>query len=275
MHSPGASAWRGGLSAGTFAGHGAGINTTAWRHAQNWGNWGHGEGWGRDFGHHGFYGVGYGYPGWYGWYGGWGWPYYGYGLGYWPYYGYADYGYEPSYYADRGYGSTVSYATPSESYETPSESTVEGTSIEPGQEYFAQAREFFQNGDYQNALRLAGHAAVEAPRNPEVHELASLALFALKDYRGAAMEAHAALTLGPPIDWPTLYSYYENVDTYTNQLRALEKYVRDNPKSPEGHFLLGYHFVMTGHKDAAKKELDLAIAQAPRDKLAQEMVKHL
>jgi hypothetical protein len=32
---------------------------------------------------------------------------------------------------------------------------------------------------------------------------------------------------------------------------------------------------MTGHKDAAKKELDLAIAQAPRDKLAQEMVKHL
>ena len=189
------SAWRGGLSAGTFAGHGAGINAGAWRHAQNWGNWGHGEGWGRDFGHHGFYGFGYGYPGWYGWYGGWGWPYYGYGLGYWPYYGYGDYGYEPSYYADGGYGSTVSYATPSESYETPSESTVEGTSIEPGQEYFAQAREFFQIGNYQNALRLAGHAAVEAPRNPEVHELASLALFALKDYRGAAMEAHAALRL--------------------------------------------------------------------------------
>ena len=120
------------------------------------------------------------------------------------------------------------------------------SSIEPSQEYFAQAREIFQSGQYQDALRLAGHAAVEAPRNPEVHELASLALFALKDYRGATMEAHAALTLGPPIDWPTLYSYYENVDTYTNQLRALEKFVHDNPKAPEGHFLLGYQFIMTG-----------------------------
>ena len=105
--------------------------------------------------------------------------------------------------------------------------------------------------------------------------MASLCLLAAKDYRGAAMEAHAALALGPPVDWPTLYSYYENVDTYTAQLRALEKFVRDNPKAPEGHFLLGYHFLMTRNKDAAKKELDQAIALAPQDKLAQEMLKRL
>ena len=122
---------------------------------------------------------------------------------------------------------------------------------------------------------MGGHAAVERARNPEVHELASLTLFALKDYRGAAMEAHAALMLGPPIDWPTLYSYYENVDAYTSQLRALEKFVRDQPKALEGHFLLGYHFIMAGHKDAAKKELQEAITLEPRDKLAQEMLKAL
>ncbi len=113
------------------------------------------------------------------------------------------------------------------------------------------------------------------PRDPAVHELMSLALFASKDYRGAAMEAHAALALGPPIDWPTLYSYYENVDAYTNQLRALEKFVRDQPKAAEGHFLLGYQYLMAGSKDAAKKELTEAIALTPGDKLAQHMLKHL
>lgn len=164
--------------------------------------------------------------------------------------------------------------------ESPAEATAEATTeesaTEPSPEYFAQGRgEMFESGNYKEALRLAGHAAVDSPRNPEVHELASLCLFALKDYRGAAMEAHAALALGPPIDWPTLYSYYENVDTYTNQLRALEKFVQDNPKAPEGHFLLGYHFVMTGHKDAAKKQLDAAIALVPRDRLAQNMIKRL
>jgi hypothetical protein len=280
MHSPGASAWTGGVNHGTFAGHSATINSGAWRHTQAWNNWGHGQGWdhGQGFDRDRFFGFSpFFFPGWYGWYGDYGWPYHDYGYGPYVGYGYGDYGYSPAYYsADNGvYGTTVGYATPSESSEIPSEATAEEGSTPPSQEYFAQAREVFQNGQYQEALRLAGHAAVEAPRNAEVHELASLALFALKDYRGATMEAHAALALGPPIDWPTLYSYYENVDTYTSQLRALEKFVHDNPKAPEGHFLLGYHFTMTGHKDAAKKELNEAIALTPRDKLAQEMLKHL
>jgi Flp pilus assembly protein TadD len=51
----------------------------------------------------------------------------------------------------------------------------------------------FQQGNYRDALRLASHAAVDSPRNARVHELLSLPMFALKDYRGAAMEAHAAV----------------------------------------------------------------------------------
>jgi hypothetical protein len=274
-HAPGASAWRGGLNGGSFVRE-SGINSGAWRHTQDWNGWGRGGEFGR-------WGRGF-YPGWYGWYGGWGWPYGGlgwYGYGGWPYAGYAygygdygDYGYAPDY-AGEGYGNTVAYETPTVAAESPTEATAEESATEPSPEYFAQAREMFESGNYKEALRLAGHAAVDSPRNPEVHELASLCLFALKDYRGAAMEAHAALALGPPIDWPTLYSYYENVDTYTNQLRALEKFVQDNPKAPEGHFLLGYQFVMMGHKDAAKKQLDQAVTLAPRDKLAQRIIKRL
>jgi protein involved in temperature-dependent protein secretion len=97
----------------------------------------------------------------------------------------------------------------------------------------------------------------------------------LKDYRSAAMEAHAALALGPPIDWSTLYAYYDNAETYTDQLRALEAFVRSNPKKAEGPFLLGYHYIMIGSKDYAKKQLTAALAMTPTDKLAEKLVEQL
>ena len=116
----------------------------------------------------------------------------------------------------------------------PTKPAIAESSVSLGEQYADQARESFRDGDYRQALRLAQHAAIDMPRDPAVHELMSLALFALKDYRGAAIEAHAALALGPPIDWPTLYTYYGNADTYTAQLRALEGFVRDNPKAAAG-----------------------------------------
>ena len=103
----------------------------------------------------------------------------------------------------------------------------------------------------------------------------SLSLFALKDYRRDTMEAHFALALGPVIDWPTLYAYYGNVDTYTNQLRTLGTFVDDNPKAPEGHFLLAYHFLMTGFKGDAKKELKEVVTLVPADRLAAQLLKQL
>ena len=87
---------------------------------------------------------------------------------------------------------------------------------------------------------------MESPQNAKVHELTSLALFASGEYRGAATAAHAALALGPPSDWASLYSYYNDADKYTGQLRKLEKTVADVPTSAAGHFLLGYHYLMTG-----------------------------
>jgi len=65
---------------------------------------------------------------------------------------------------------------------------------------------------------------VDEPRNPKVHLLYSLGLFAMGEYRGAAMESHAVVALGKTPDWPTVYGFYGNVDPYTTQLRKLEKY---------------------------------------------------
>jgi tetratricopeptide (TPR) repeat protein len=130
-------------------------------------------------------------------------------------------------------------------------------------------------GDYQNALRLGGHAAVDAPRNPKVHELISLALFALGKYRPAASEAHAAMALGAIASWNDLYAYYNDVNKYTTQLRALEKAAAENSRDAADHFLLGYHYLMTGARDNAKTELADAVKLTPHDKLASHYLQEI
>ena len=142
-------------------------------------------------------------------------------------------------------------------------------------EYYSEGRTAFEQGHYQDALRLAGHAGVEAPGNAKVHELASLALFALGNYTAAANEANAAMALGPIANWNDLYAYYNNVDTYTNQLRALEKAVGQNPNSAPDHFLLGYQYLMTGARDNAKTEFAQAVKLTPKDRLAEHYLKEL
>jgi Flp pilus assembly protein TadD len=116
---------------------------------------------------------------------------------------------------------------------------------------------------------------VEAPRNPKVHELTSLALFASGDYRAAAGEAHAAMALGTIAEWKDLYAYYNDVNKYTAQLRALEKAVAANPKDAAEHFLLGYQYLMIGTRDNAKIQFADAAKLTPGDKLAAYYLKEL
>jgi len=145
-----------------------------------------------------------------------------------------------------------------------------------GGAFFAQAEDAFRQGEYRDAIRLAHHAAIESPRNPKAAELGSMAMFASGDYRGAATQARAALAFGPPADWKTVLDYYGGAETaYTSQLRSLEKYVRDNPSAPEGHFLLAYQYLMTGYDQAAMKQFDEVEKIAPDDKFTSELVQKL
>jgi len=143
------------------------------------------------------------------------------------------------------------------------------------EEFYSEARAAFLNGDYQSALRLAGHAALDAPRNSKVHELISLALFALGNYTAAANEAHAAMAMGPIADWNDLYGYYNDASKYTTQLRALEKAVSSDPKSAAEHFLLGYHYSMIGARGNAKTQFAQAVKLTPKDKLASHYLEQL
>jgi len=141
--------------------------------------------------------------------------------------------------------------------------------------FYSAAREAFRSGDYRDALRMANHAAVEAPQNPKVHELASLALFALGDYRGAAIEAHAAMAFGPVADWAALSGHYGDAEAYTKQLRALEKYVGEHKSAADAHFLAGYHYLMLDSRTDAKDEMAQAAKLTPKDKLAAHVLQQL
>jgi len=61
---------------------------------------------------------------------------------------------------------------------------------------------------------------------------------------------------------------YPDLDTYSNQLRELEANVRQNPNTAPGHFLLGYHYMVQGHKDSAASEFQNVVKLEPKDQLA-------
>jgi len=288
-HSPGSANWSHGPNSPNF--HSP-------YHAYGGADWGY-----HDWNHY-FHGAYWG-PGWNGWWG-WGYPFWfsywgGYPFGWGGYY--ADYFYPYGQVYATGYPAAYYYSYPDDGqyaanlapnaanpagapqpaaggpqaavdHFQPAVDNGEATANEALQ-YYNDARSAFTRGDYRNALRLAGHSAVESPQNAKVHELTSLALFASGEYRGAATEAHAALVLGEPSDWPHLYAYYNDSDRYSEQLRKLEKTVSDVPTSAPGHFLLGYHYLMTGAKAEAKSHFAQAAKLTPNDKLAQHILKQL
>ncbi len=264
------------------------VNPQSWQHNANWlhnrefaDGRVHMHDHDHDFDHfhfHSFVYIPFWFPFWwdyspfYSWYG---YPYYSdYCYGYAPseYYGYDPVGYTSMDLADSEVtkaNSPVIDKNPSVSEDTASASS------DWGESFLSSARDAFRSGSYSDALRLANHAAVEMPKSAKGHELMSLALFALKDYQGANIEAHTALSFGPPSDWNTLYSYYNDLPTYTKQLDALVDYINSNKGAMDARFVLAYQDIMMGHKDAAKTQLDEIVAKIPKDRVAAQLLKDL
>jgi tetratricopeptide (TPR) repeat protein len=150
----------------------------------------------------------------------------------------------------------------------PDQSVAEST-----EQVFSAARDSFKAGDYQRALELADQVLKQTPNAAVVHEFRALALFALKRYDESATVIYAVLSAGPPWNWSTMAGLYPDVDTYTNQLRALEAYAKSNLTSAQAQFLLGYHYLVQGHQDVAVAEFERVLQLMPNDQLAQSFVK--
>jgi len=125
-----------------------------------------------------------------------------------------------------------------------------------GMEHFNAARAAFYEGKYKEALEATNKALAKMPKDAMIHEFRALCLFALGNYREAAATLHPVLSVGPGWDWTTMSGLYPDTEIYTKQLRALENYLRKNPKSADAHFVAAYHYLTCGHEEQATKELE-------------------
>jgi predicted Zn-dependent protease len=140
---------------------------------------------------------------------------------------------------------------------------------------FATARDVFKKGDYAQAEATVEKAIGIVPDDPVMHEFRALTLFAQGKYRDAAATLYAVLSRGPGWDWETMRSLYGDPQAYTNQLRALEKYARDNPTDSASRFVLAYHYLVTRQTDAAVRMLEDVVRLTPDNQLAADMAKAL
>ena len=282
MYRGGGAQWSGHVPGG-YSSYGAGHYGPG---HYSYGSYGH-HGWDHYYGyyHHYPYFWGFGWPYW-----GFGWPYWGFDFGlYYPLYSYVyTYGICP-YEECNGYvyqyaPSEAAAANPptgnlplsiTAAYPPETDQTAVRTMDADTLQFYASAREAFLKGDYRDALRQASHAALESPQNPKVHELMSLALLGLSDYRGAATGGHAALVMGPVGDWPALLEYYGDAEKYTTQLRTLEKYIANNPTSAQPP--IPPRLPVPAHRPSrrGRSEFSEALKLTPKDKLAEYVLKQL
>ena len=135
-----------------------------------------------------------------------------------------------------------------------------------------QSRDAFYRGDYPQALASVDAALSKTPSDTVLHELRGLCLFAMQRYKEAAGTLYAVLSVSPGWDWTTMSSLYPSVDTYTQQLRALEDYVRQNPDSADARFDLAYHYLTQGHRDEAARQLQHVVRVAPNDQVSRQLL---
>lgn len=195
-----------------------------------------------------------------------------YAFGYW--------GYGNPYYSEPypiGEGYSVDYSQPiavDSASAVPATTTAPdaGAAPAPGMTDFNTAREAFYKKDYAAALESTNKALQTMPNDPIIHEFRALVLFAQGKYREAAAGLYSVLSVGPGWDWTTMSSLYPDQDTYTAQLRRLESYVRENPNAADARFVLAYHYITTGNKDAAVVQLTTLYKLNPSDNLVKEML---
>jgi hypothetical protein len=259
-----------------------------------WGGGGFGRFGGYGFGPFGYGGFGYGpfgYGGGFG-YGGLGYGGFGFGRGYFGYplgwglgawglgsllYGSGYLGYNNPYYGGGGGGSfgSYSYAQPIPvSYgSTSATAATDGTN--PADALLNDAIAAFKQGDYDTALTIVNRAITQYASDSVLHEFRALVLFAKGDYRESAATLHSVLAVGPGWDWTTMSSLYPSIAVYTDQLRALENYVRSHPQDGAARFVLAYHYTTAGHTDAAARQLEQVVQLVSNDRVAADLLRML
>jgi tetratricopeptide (TPR) repeat protein len=139
----------------------------------------------------------------------------------------------------------------------------------------ARGESDFKAGDFKGATYAWKHAVVDDPKNPVLVMMLSQAFFATGKYEEAAGATQMAMQMLPKDQWGVVVSNYKelygNTQSYTDQLRALEKEVRDKPESPALRFLLGFQYAYLGFPKESIDQLDKGLKIAPQDEGAKQL----
>ncbi len=138
-------------------------------------------------------------------------------------------------------------------------------------EALERSRAAFKGGDYVLALKANEEAIGHTPGDSTLHEYRALCLFALGKYGDAAGVLNPVLASGPGWGWDTMVDFYQSSTVYDGQLRKLESYVQGRPDAADGHFLLGYHYLVCGHTEKAYEHFKTTAELQPADSIARQL----
>jgi tetratricopeptide (TPR) repeat protein len=138
-----------------------------------------------------------------------------------------------------------------------------------------QGEAAFKAGDYKGAVYAWRHAIIDDPQNPVLLMMLAQSMFATGNFEEAAGATQAAMHIIPKDKWGVVVSNYKdlygNVQDYTDQLRALEKAVKDKPDNPALRFLTGFHYAYLGFPKEAVDQLEKVIKIQPQDEMAKAL----
>jgi tetratricopeptide (TPR) repeat protein len=133
----------------------------------------------------------------------------------------------------------------------------------------------FKVGDYKAAIHAWRHAIVDEPESATLLLRLAQALFANGQYAEAAGAAQQALVLLPQESWvseaATSKKLFANRQHYEDQLKGLEKAVKENPNEPALRFELGFQYVLSGRQEEGVRELDKLLELAPQDQISRTL----
>lgn len=171
--------------------------------------------------------------------------------------------------------STTNNSTDNSSVSNTTDTTPANASSTADYSSFDESLQLFKAGNFRQALVACDAAIAKSPNDPVIHEVRALIQFALGQYASAAAVLNSLLAASPGMDWTTLSSLYDDVDTYTEQLRLLENYCKSNPKDAAAQFVLAYHYMVAGYSEEAADVLKVVVELQPKDLVAKQMLESL
>jgi tetratricopeptide (TPR) repeat protein len=141
-------------------------------------------------------------------------------------------------------------------------------------ELFSAALAEFKGGGYEAAIDGANRVLDLQPDHGDALLLLVQCHFALGNYQASAAALAAALSTAPEYDWEKYTAnykkYFRSSLRFALHLRALERFVAEQPDLPAGHLLIGYYYGSLGETPRALAEL----AAAQPDVAAETLTQH-